>query len=364
MSSDLDRLSECDSIISNILVDLIWGFQVVKTSQPKLDIAHLKDFVIDIVSRLNYSTQKLDEELLGLECIQKHLLRKRIVYKNLFKDHLHVYSVLFHPSTPIEVRFNSRLSNLTHKEEYSLIATRYIPSNTPIRNCLATLTRITAKQDKKLTDSNNDWSVLTSLSSGTRIFLGPARFANHDCDYNCELQRNKDHINLVTRRSIRKGEEVLLNYGRHYFGENNENCFCRTCEGNNSGAFQHLSSGNDNQLRTRFNSYIRSNTNSSTNRSHSLSSASSSLTPLSARSSLESLDEMLCDNDECRNDKVAGGIECYTCTVHRRIYKNTWPLRNRQLDAKHSLCGYTANDMDIDDSESDSTDRESEFMSE
>ncbi|TIA92371.1 hypothetical protein E3P99_00641 [Wallemia hederae] len=359
MTSDLERLSECDSIISNILIDAVWGFTVVKTAQPKLDVAPLKDFVIDVIAQYNYNTHKLNEQLLSMQLIRDYLRRKRIVYKDLFKQHLHVYSLLFHPSTPVVVKFNSRLSNLTQKEEYCLIATRTIPKNTPIKNCLATLTRITAKQDQDLTDMNNDWSVLCSLSTGTRIFLGPARFANHDCDYNCQLERNKDHINLVTRREIRKGDEVLLNYGPHYFGDKNENCFCQTCEDRGDGAFQHLNKANENQLRTRFNSYIRSNTRSSTNNSDSpKSSASSSLTPLSSHSSLDELDDLLCDNDMCTSDKLVGEKECHTCIVHRRIYQNTWPKRSRLISTTEAL-----KEMDASESDSSDNDQGSDYMS-
>ncbi|TIB01362.1 hypothetical protein E3P96_02395 [Wallemia ichthyophaga] len=366
-STSLDHLSQCDSIISSILIDLVWGFNVVKPAQCRLDLGHSKDTIIDIVSRLNYNTARLDQGLLELTSIKDYLRRKRILFKSLFKDHLHVYTLLFHPSTPFEVCFNRRLSSLTHKEEYSLIATKNITSNTPVKNCLATLTKITPKQDQILTDSNNDWSVLTSLSSGTRIFLGPARFANHDCNNNCQLQRTKDHINLVTIRCIRKGDEILLNYGPHYFGENNEKCFCRSCEAGCKGAFRHANSANsvnspvNNQLRTRFNSYIRSSTNSSTNhsRSRSLSSASSSLTPLSSAPSC--LDEMLCQNNHCTNEKLPDSAECYTCDIHRRIYKNSWPMRSRPVDTIHIP---TNQNQDSEDSAVSEDSTDSDFMSE
>lgn len=327
--SDLDRLSECDSLISTILLDIVWNFNVVKSSNCDLNTNNIKDLVIDSLSKYNYNSNKLVDALLSLEFIKKHLRRKQLSYKSLFRDHLHVYSLLFHPSTPFEIRYNSRLSEFTKKSEYSLVATRNIPKDTLISNCLATLIKISHDQDKVLRDSNNDWSILTSLTTGTRIFLGPARFANHDCDNNVQLERTQNHVYFRTKQWITPGQEVLLNYGNHYFSENNENCFCLTCETNNNGAFKHLNyNTQDNQLRTRFNSYIRSNTTSSTN----YSSASSSLTPLS---SLSDLNEILCSNDKCKNEKLENNDECHTCLTHRRIYQNSWPSRNRLKNSSY-----------------------------
>nr|WP_319776222.1 SET domain-containing protein [uncultured Sphaerochaeta sp.] len=53
------------------------------------------------------------------------------------------------------------------------------------------------------------------------------KYINHDCDPNCEvLARDKESLNLVSSREIKKGEEISMDYG---YEEIYENCNCKTC---------------------------------------------------------------------------------------------------------------------------------------
>ena len=55
------------------------------------------------------------------------------------------------------------------------------------------------------------------------------KYINHDCDPNCEvLDRDKESLNLVSSREIKKGEEITIDYG---YEEIYEDCNCRTCNG-------------------------------------------------------------------------------------------------------------------------------------
>ncbi len=62
--------------------------------------------------------------------------------------------------------------------------------------------------------------------------MGPARFANHDCDANARLMTTgQAGIEIIARRDIDVGDEITVTYGESYFGENNCECLCKTCEG-------------------------------------------------------------------------------------------------------------------------------------
>jgi len=75
------------------------------------------------------------------------------------------------------------------------------------------------------------------------LFLGPARFLNHDCEANCELTRQTFKggtcISFRTKRAILLGEELTVFYSKSYFGEGNSECMCATCESRGQGYYTH-----------------------------------------------------------------------------------------------------------------------------
>jgi len=46
-----------------------------------------------------------------------------------------------------------------------------------------------------------------------------ARYINHSCDPNCEVEIEKGHINIYALRKIEPGEEITYDYGEEYFDE-------------------------------------------------------------------------------------------------------------------------------------------------
>jgi len=85
----------------------------------------------------------------------------------------------------------------------------------------------------------NDFLIFTSqLNKKNKIFLGPCSFVNHDCEPNTMfISRNKTETCVETIRKIDKGEEITAYYSPFYFGLNNNECKCRTCENKNLGFF-------------------------------------------------------------------------------------------------------------------------------
>ncbi len=58
-----------------------------------------------------------------------------------------------------------------------------------------------------------------------------ARYINHSCTPNCEVDIKRGHILVFARRNILPGEELLYDYGKEYFEEyiKKGGCRCRTC---------------------------------------------------------------------------------------------------------------------------------------
>ena len=79
---------------------------------------------------------------------------------------------------------------------------------------------------------SRDFSITVSSRRRTAsLFMGPARFANHDCSANARLDTSGiNSLTVVAVKDISPGEEITVSYGEDYFGADNCECLCNTCE--------------------------------------------------------------------------------------------------------------------------------------
>lgn len=83
-----------------------------------------------------------------------------------------------------------------------------------------------------------DFSIIkSSMRNCSQLLLGPARFVNHDCNPSVQFYRSGQQMMFKVSRSIKTNEEILVGYGDHYFGWENSECLCATCEARGKGAF-------------------------------------------------------------------------------------------------------------------------------
>lgn len=110
-------------------------------------------------------------------------------------------------------------------------ARRTLHAGETIRFLSGCMLLLTDEEEEALDDSSDFSIICTSRMKGTSVLLGPARFVNHDCDPNCKfITTNKDNITLMVLREISAGEELTIKYSENYFGDNNCECLCQTCE--------------------------------------------------------------------------------------------------------------------------------------
>lgn len=152
--------------------------------------------------------------------------------KDDFRRHLRRYMQIYLPDCPFEVSTTNRYTIFTH--EASVTARRYIKKGQPIEYLSGIQVLISPKEEEEISKRKKDFSiVVSSRSKCASLFMGPARFANHDCDANAQLKiTSQSMIEIYATKNIEAGDEITVTYGDNYFGENNSECLCHTCEKN------------------------------------------------------------------------------------------------------------------------------------
>lgn len=147
-----------------------------------------------------------------------------------FKRHLRRYVSIYMPDCPFEVTTTNRYTITDH--EASITARRDIQPREEIKYLTGVQVAMTEEQEKHLELARKDFSLVISARRKTRsLFLGPARFANHDCDANARLStKGYDGMQIVAVKPIKEGDEITVSYGEDYFGIDNEECLCHSCE--------------------------------------------------------------------------------------------------------------------------------------
>jgi len=117
-----------------------------------------------------------------------------------------------------------------------IVATKYIPNKTVLFELCGQLFPFS---DQFLVPGINDFSTVTSsVNDRDYMFLGPVAFINHDCKPNVQWHsRNKTLSCVKTIRSISSNEEITVWYGPNFFGFQNCQCQCQTCEDTGRGFY-------------------------------------------------------------------------------------------------------------------------------
>lgn len=195
-----------------------------------------EDQVTSILQRaviLDVNTSSAEDQLLALPALQRFLVNLKLEKeKDDFKRHLRRYINIYLPECPFEVASTNRYTITSH--EACVIARQEIKKGTTIKYLCGVQVVMTTEEEAFIKHQRRDFSVVVSSRSKTAsLFLGPARFANHDCGANARLMTNGlMGMDIIAARNIQIGEEITVTYGDNYFGEDNCECLCKTCEDN------------------------------------------------------------------------------------------------------------------------------------
>jgi [histone H4]-N-methyl-L-lysine20 N-methyltransferase len=191
---------------------------------------------------------KAESQLLALPGLKKSVESlKTEKEKDDFRRHLKKYVAIYLPDCPFEVASTNRYTVVTH--EAAVTARRFIKKGEVVKYLCGIQVIMTEEEEEHIKSSRRDFSiVVSSRNKAASLFLGPARFANHDCGANAKLMTTGSAgMEIIAVRDIEIGDEITVSYGKfvgfhitasvlmflpgeNYFGEDNCECLCKTCE--------------------------------------------------------------------------------------------------------------------------------------
>ena len=150
----------------------------------------------------------------------------------LCREYLSMFLDIYQPDAGFQIQSCDRYSGDKNCGAKIVVTKPWFAKETisTLKGVIADLDR--QDEESLLVPGQNDFSVMYSTrKKSAQLWLGPAAFINHDCEPSCKFSvTDSGHITIVALRQLKKGEEVTCYYGKSFFGENNENCECITCE--------------------------------------------------------------------------------------------------------------------------------------
>jgi len=131
-----------------------------------------------------------------------------------FRRHLRKYINIYLPDCPFEVSTTNRYTVVT--QEAAVTARRDIKKGEVVKYLCGIQVIMTEEEEETIKSSRRDFSiVVSSRNYASSLFLGPARFANHDCGANARLMTSGNAgMDIIAVRKIDEGEEITVSYGK------------------------------------------------------------------------------------------------------------------------------------------------------
>ncbi|OBZ91673.1 hypothetical protein A0J61_00251 [Choanephora cucurbitarum] len=239
-------LSRYDDLFTDIFLDNLYlWFSTIKMNndhrRPRVPNTKILDIIQKHVLEKARPTDAVNE-LLALDYFRHYIASKNQRQVQEFVQHMKRYLYMYMPNAGYEIGDTRRYGGHGRRVEACLVATKDWHVGDEMRLLTGMIACLDPKDDAELKKGNRDFSVMWSTRKNCScLFLGPARFANHDCDSNCKfISMGQNLITVKVLKEIQSGEEITVYYGKHYFGDNNSECKCSTCENLGMGYFASL----------------------------------------------------------------------------------------------------------------------------
>lgn len=183
-----------------------------------------------------------ESELLAVDGLSQFFNRLDSTKQRHFGLHLRLYMQIYIRDCPFEISSTNQYAVRTNGAEASITARQLIKRCDTVKYLCGTLAVMSPEEENELSRRKRDFSILVSSRNGrASLLMGPARFVNHDCRPNAEIRARERGVEIVALREISVGEEVTVSYGSNFFGNNNCECLCRTCEAGDANGWASVS---------------------------------------------------------------------------------------------------------------------------
>ncbi|KAA3672796.1 histone-lysine N-methyltransferase SUV420H [Paragonimus westermani] len=239
------ELAEADDLASALTVDAYLKFTTHKMTDMKLRIpdrirAKFRDVLVAFQQHKCYETAydqlTADPNIIKRSWRADSRFREHVGFLllNICFFQIYRYLLLFDDRSGVEIRTCSRYASENHVGA-AIFAMKDWPKGTRINTLIGCIAELNSSEEAAfLKHRQNDFSVMySSRKNCSQLWLGPAAYVNHDCQANCEFTINCDadaRMSLESKTDIKKGDEIFIYYGKHFFDLNNSACECFTCE--------------------------------------------------------------------------------------------------------------------------------------
>ncbi|KAJ3382814.1 Histone-lysine N-methyltransferase set9 [Lobulomyces angularis] len=224
-------------LFSNILLGIVHSHICFNKNDEVTALNNLLDLILENPHNLCTEQQKIQIKPI----IQPYQNFIRTLPEKKLKDlkaHLEKYLLIYHSNAGFELDRTYRYTTETNKKvETCVYATKPWRKGDQMNFCSGMVCSLTDEDEAEL--EKRDFSLMYSTKyDTTNLFLGPARFANHDCKPNVKfVPSDNGGIRFYVLKDINIGEEICVFYGPDYFGKGNAECMCRSCELASQGHF-------------------------------------------------------------------------------------------------------------------------------
>jgi hypothetical protein len=147
-----------------------------------------------------------------------------------FHRHMRKYLDIYLPDCPFEISSTYRYS--AFEQDAMIVARKRIVRGEEIKYLCGTAVPLHKEELAVLSQDGRDFSIMESIRQNTTsLMLGPARFVNHDEKPNARLDlQGSSGAKITAIKDIEPGQEITVSYGDDYFGDDNQDCLCETCQ--------------------------------------------------------------------------------------------------------------------------------------